>query len=81
MHHKTFIFYNTIGGEVAVCGSLNPTYAAFHGNEEMVIIRNNLLLVERWKKHFEKLKKRCQQRSLKEIQRKKTVQNRKKPRK
>ncbi len=59
MHHKTFIFSDTIGGSVIVCGSLNPTYAAFHGNEEMVIIRNNSIFFEKWNKHFEKLKKRC----------------------
>ncbi len=59
MHHKTFILCNTIGGSVVVSGSLNPTYAAFHGNEEMVIIRNNVVFFEKWNNHFEKLKKRC----------------------
>ncbi len=83
MHHKTFIFYNTIGGSVVVCGSLNPTYAAFHGNEEMVVIRNNNELVAKWKQHFEKLKKRCHQRSAVDrnrdaLKRKKTVKGKKK---
>lgn len=59
MHHKTFLFFNTIGGSVVVCGSLNPTYAAFHGNEECVTIRNQAFFFARWQDHFERLKKRC----------------------
>ena len=59
MHHKLVIFYNTIGGAVVFFGSLNLTYAAFNGNEELVNIRNDKCIVERCRTHFEKLKRRC----------------------
>ena len=58
MHHKTFIFKNSIGGEVVVFGSLNPTQAAFHGNEEALQIRNHPPLIKRFIEQFEKLKSR-----------------------
>jgi len=41
MHQKTLIFSNTFGRQVVATGSLNYTYAAFHGNEEVVTVRNN----------------------------------------
>lgn len=41
MHQKTIIFSNTFGRQVVTTGSLNYTYAAFNGNEEVVNIRNN----------------------------------------
>lgn len=41
MHQKTMIFSNTFGRQVVTTGSLNFTYAAFNGNEEVVSIRNN----------------------------------------
>ncbi len=86
MHHKTFIFNNTLGGAVVVCGSLNPTHAAFHGNEEMVMIRNNQELVNRWKNHFEKLKRRCIARTMNDykrdlVKKSKQVKSKKKSRK
>ena len=71
MHHKTFIFANTLGGSVVFFGSLNPTYAGFHGNEEAVQIRNNLTIVTGFARHFEKLKKRSNQLPL-DYTRKKT---------
>lgn len=78
MHHKTFLFYNSIGGPVVVCGSLNPTYAAFHGNEECVMIRNDRDFFNGWKSHFEKLKRRCLQQSKVELSRKKSAKKHKK---
>lgn len=59
MHHKTLIFYNTIGGSVIAYGSLNPTNAAFNGNEELVCVRSEPTFVDKWKKHFAKLQRRC----------------------
>lgn len=41
MHQKTIIFSNTFGRQVVTTGSLNFTYAAFNGNEEVVSIRNS----------------------------------------
>jgi phosphatidylserine/phosphatidylglycerophosphate/cardiolipin synthase-like enzyme len=58
MHHKTFIFENSIGGSVVFFGSLNPTHAAFNGNEEASQVRNAAPIVSSFKEHFEKLKHR-----------------------
>lgn len=59
MHQKTFLFEDALGcGPVVVFGSLNPTHAAFNGNEESVQIRDNPIIIQRFKDHFEKLKKR-----------------------
>lgn len=58
MHQKTFIFSNTIGGKVVMFGSLNPTHAAFNGNEEVVQFRNAASIVSAFMNHFDTLKKR-----------------------
>lgn len=58
MHHKTFIFQNTIGGSVVMFGSLNPTHAAFNGNEEAVQVRNAPAIVTGFKDQIGKLKNR-----------------------
>lgn len=65
MHQKTFIFKNTIGGHVVMFGSLNPTHAAFHGNEEVVQFRNANAIVCAFEKHFNILKNRSHQYTLK----------------
>ncbi len=59
MHQKTFLFGDTLGrGPVVVFGSLNPTHAAFNGNEEAVQVRDNPTIIDQFNNHFEKLKKR-----------------------
>ncbi|MFT6765915.1 MAG: phosphatidylserine/phosphatidylglycerophosphate/cardiolipin synthase-like enzyme, partial [Alteromonas naphthalenivorans] len=58
MHQKTIIFANTFGGQVVTTGSLNYTYAAFHGNEEAVIIRNDRQVFKDHEKNFSRVKNR-----------------------
>ncbi len=58
MHQKTFIFEDTFGRKIVAFGSLNPTTAGFHGNEEAIQIRNKSEIVEGFEKQFERVKKR-----------------------
>jgi phosphatidylserine/phosphatidylglycerophosphate/cardiolipin synthase-like enzyme len=58
MHQKTIIFSNTFGGRVVTTGSLNYTYAAFHGNEEAVNIRNSTEVFKDHEKNFSRVQNR-----------------------
>ncbi len=55
MHQKTLIFSNTFGRQVVATGSLNYTYAAFNGNEEMVSIRNDSQIFNAHSKNFSRV--------------------------
>ncbi len=68
MHHKTFIFANTVGGYAIVSsGTLNPTHAGFNGNEEVVTMRNKESFVEKFNRQFEKMKKRSELLTLTDV--------------
>ena len=58
MHQKTFIFEDTLGRKIVAFGSLNPTTAGFHGNEEAIQIRSKTEIVEGFERQFERVKKR-----------------------
>lgn len=58
MHQKTIILSNTLGKQVVITGSLNYTYAAFNGNEEVVTIRNNKEAFQDHLKNFARVQAR-----------------------
>lgn len=58
MHHKTFVFTNKSGLAMVAFGSLNPTTAGFHGNQEAMQVRTKNDIVAGFREQFELLKER-----------------------
>ena len=77
MHQKTLMFSNTFCKQVVVTGSLNFTYAAFHGNEEVVTIRNSKEVFKDHIQNFDVVQKRSycyDMRTLNQVQKQQRLQ-------
>jgi mitochondrial cardiolipin hydrolase len=60
MHNKFMVFKRSLlGRSIVWTGSFNFTRSAQSRNQENVIVTDDQQLVERYRKHFEKIKKRC----------------------